>query len=199
VLCSPALFLCCRPSTLLTAAPAPPRRHLLLRSPPHVAPSPSTALAPPPWPSRARATPPRGSAVRHLAAAAAARACPLAPLFWFKSSTSFFSSHSTSSFALQSPRAPNTTAASFFLADEPMVAAELPHREPHCPGRPPRKLHRAMLKLYDPTPTPILRRSPIAVVLLFSGEILSPSSPYLRPSSVQSDHPNSFSSSCCSY
>jgi hypothetical protein len=44
-----------------------------------------------------------------------------------------------------------------------------------------------------PPPWPDLHRNYLA------GKLLSPSSPYLRPSSVQSDHPNSFPSSCCSY
>jgi hypothetical protein len=61
---------------------------------------------------------------------------------------------------------------------------------PHCPGRPPVKLHRSMPKLYDPTLTPILHRSPVAVVPLLSGELLSPSNPSLHPFSVLT--------SCCS-
>jgi hypothetical protein len=75
------LLLCRRQSAPLTAAPAPPRRHLLLPSPPRVIPQLERHSSSPPWLSRARATPPRGSAVRHLAVLAAACARPLAPSF----------------------------------------------------------------------------------------------------------------------
>jgi hypothetical protein len=82
---SPALLPCSASlppvSALLPVAPAAPRRHLQLLAVPRVTWTPATALAPSPWPSRMRATPPRGSAVHHLAAAAVAHARPLAPSF----------------------------------------------------------------------------------------------------------------------
>jgi hypothetical protein len=68
-----------------------------------------------------------------------------------------------------------------------------------APLRPPRKLPLTSLMLPSHSPWPDLRRSYLAVDLLLAGKLVSPSSPYLRPSSVQIDHPKSFSSSCCSY
>jgi hypothetical protein len=76
-------------------------------------PSPSAALAPLPG-SLARV--PRRPAARPSATSLSQQLPVHAPsplLFWFKSSTSFLSCHSTCSLALQSPKVQNTTAASF--------------------------------------------------------------------------------------
>jgi hypothetical protein len=68
-----------------------------------------------------------------------------------------------------------------------------------APLQPPRKLPLTSLMLPSHPSWPDLHRNYLAVDPLSAGKLLPPSSPYLCPSSVQSDHPNSFPSSCCSY
>jgi hypothetical protein len=53
--------------------------------------------------------------------------------------------------------------------------------------------------LLSHSPWPDLHRNYLAVDPLLAGKLLLPPSPYLRPFSAQSDHPNSFPSTCCSY
>jgi hypothetical protein len=67
------------------------------------------------------------------------------------------------------------------------------------PPQPPGKLSLTSLTLPSHSSWPDLHRNYLAVDPLLAGKLLPPSSLYLRPFSTQSDHPNSFPSSCCSY
>jgi hypothetical protein len=90
------------------------------------------------------------------------------------------------------------TAASFLFAGELLVAAEPPPRASHCLPQPPRKLSRTPLTLTSHSPWPDLHWSYLAAVLLSLVSSCLPSSPYLRPSSVQFNYSTSFLLSCCS-
>jgi hypothetical protein len=184
--------------------PAVPR-HLLLPSPPHVVPQPERRSSSPLLASRALATPlsspARAPAERQLAAAMANAGVSSLPspsfsyreLLWFQP-FSFLSF----SFAWHTP---STEHHHRLLPPLRRLSA---HRGPppsasHCPLQPSGKFPLTSLTLPSHSPWPDLHRNYLAIDPLLDGKLLSPSSPYLHPSSIQFDYPNSFPSSCCSY
>jgi hypothetical protein len=196
---APALLLCRRLSAPLTAAPAPPRRHLLLGQAPRVAlPFPGPAFLPRWLFPRAPRLPERHPA------ATSSPPCPVlmpAPLPFLFYSVAPADGTKPISFpfccrAHPEPRTPppplSSTPATSYL---PWAAHPRPPRtittpweaSPHLTDAP------KPLLVAGLPPEPPRRRS------LLAGKLLSPLNPYLRPFSAQSDHLNSFPFSCCSY
>jgi hypothetical protein len=120
------------------------------------------------------------------------------PLIVTASSSGSSPSHSSRFLLPRTHRVPNTTAATISNSGDLLLAVGNPF--PYTPHHynPPRKLPLVSLTLPSHPPWPDLHRSYLAVDSLLAGKLLSSSSLYLRPSFVQSDHPNSFSSSRCS-
>jgi hypothetical protein len=183
----------CRPS--FSAVP----RHLLLPSPPRVVPQPehrssSPLLAsarlprpspllpellpsdssPPPWQMPASPPFPR-------------------PALVTVSSFGSSPSHSSRFPLLRTPRAPNTTTASFLHSGDSLLAVGCRRPPPIAHYNPPGKFPLTSLTLPSHSPWPDLHRNYLAVDPLLAGKL------HLRPSSVQFDYTNSFPSSCCSY
>jgi hypothetical protein len=199
--CSAPLLLCCsttarrfRPPLATSCCPSPPRvapsssaalaSSLLasLRLPRHFSllpELPPSATAPPLW--KMPAPPPSTHSFLICPWASSAQALPIPFLFLCRAHPE----HQTP------PPPPSSTPTTLCSPWAAAVRLPLPTTTPWAASPHPTDTPRPLLVVGFPPEPPRLR-------YLLAGEFLFPLNPSLRPFSVQSNHPSSFLSSCCS-